>query len=342
MTDEPRCCKRLQEIRRPGTVYRMAASPTLADVARRAGVHSATVSRALSRPEMVNGATLQRVHAAVEALGYVPNNAARQLAGGRTGRIAVIVPDVTNPYFGGLVQAAQRRADDGDEIVVLADTGQRPGREVAAVRSLAAEVDGIVLCGSVGPVGDLRAAAGETPVVSVNRRMRGVPSVVVDQEAVVDLAVDHLRLLGHERIAFLRGPSAYWSTQARTRRADALDLQLVGPAEPTHDGGRDALDGVRSTGATAVVVFNDLMAAGLLAEASNRGVRVPDELSLVGSDDVSFAAMVHPALTTVAGRADDLGAAAVDLLHDLASTDSVGDVSLEPYLVVRATTSAPA
>ena len=334
-------CKRLQNRVSLGTVYRMATT-TLADVARRAGVHSATVSRALSRPEMVNAATLERVRAAVDALGYVPNNAARQLAGGRTGRIAVIVPDVTNPYFGGLVQAAQRTADDGDEIVVLADTGQRPAKEVAAVRSLAGEVDGIVLCGSVGPVGELRSAAGSTPVVSVNRRMRGIPSVVVDQGAVVDLAADHLTSLGHERLAFVRGPSAYWSTEVRTRRASTLGLTLVGPVEPTHGGGRDAVAALIDSDVTGVVAFNDLIATGILAEASDRGLRVPGDVSLVGSDDVSLAAMVHPALTTVAGRADDLGAAAVDLLHGLLGGVEVDDVSLEPSLVVRRTTGVPA
>ena len=151
------------------------------------------------------------VRSSVDALGYVPNGAARQLAGGRTSRLAVVVPDVTNPYFGALVQAAQRRADDDDELVVLADTGQRPQREVGAVRAFAGDVDGIVLCGSIAPVGALREAAGSTPLVSVNRRMRAVPSVVIDQSAVVDLAVDHLRQLGHDRIAFVRGPSAYWS-----------------------------------------------------------------------------------------------------------------------------------
>ena len=320
----------------------MVAAVTLADVARRAGVHSATVSRALSRPEMVNAATLERVRAAVDALGYVPNNAARQLAGGRTGRIAVIVPDVTNPYFGGLVQAAQRTADDGDEIVVLADTSQRPAQEVAAVRSLAGQVDGIVLCGSVGPVGELRSAAGATPVVSVNRRMRGVPSVVIDQGSVIDLAVDHLASLGHEHIAFVRGPSAYWSTEVRTRRASALGLTLVGPVEPTHDGGRDSVAGLIDSGVTGVVAFNDLIATGVLAGASDHGFRVPGDLSIVGSDDVSLASMVHPALTTVAGRADDLGAAAVDVLHDLLGGGDVDDVSLQPTLVVRRTTGSPA
>lgn len=291
---------------------------------------------------MVNVATLERVRSSVDALGYVPNGAARQLAGGRTSRLAVVVPDVTNPYFGALVQAAQRRADDDDELVVLADTGQRPQREIGAVRAFAGDVDGIVLCGSVAPVGALREAAGSTPLVSVNRRMRAVPSVVIDQSAVVDLAVGHLRQLGHDRIAFVRGPSAYWSVELRTRRAEALGIVTLGPVEPTDAGGRSILGALRESGATGVLAFNDVVALGLLAAAAQQGLAVPGDLSIVGSDDVPLAAMVHPSLTTVSGRADALGSAAVDLVHDALAGRAPDAVALTPDLVVRASTGAPA
>lgn len=321
----------------------MTAGPaTLADVARHAGVHAATVSRALTRPQMVNAATLERIRSSVEALGYVPNGAARQLAGGRTSRLAVVVPDVTNPYFGALVQAAQRRADDDDQLVVLADTDQRPQREVAAVGSLAGDVDGIILCGSVAPVGDLRDAAGDTPMVSVNRRMRTVPSVVLDQRAILDLAVQHLRTAGHDAVGFIRGPAAYWSTEARTRRAVESGLATFGPVEPTVEGGRAALADVLASGVSAVVAFNDLVAVGLVDAAAEGSLRIPGDLSVVGSDDIPLAAMVRPALTTVAGRAAALGSAAVEMVHDCLATGHAADVSLVPELVVRATTGAPA
>lgn len=319
----------------------IGTSTTLADVARHAGVHAATVSRALSRPDMVNVSTLERVRSSVDALGYVPNGAARQLAGGRTSRLAVVVPDITNPYFATLVQAAQSRADADDELVVLADTGQRRRREVDAVRSFAGDVDGIVLCGSIAPVGELRDAAGSTPLVSVNRRMRSVPSVVIDQAAVIDLAVEHLRGLGHDRIAFMRGPSAYWSNDLRSRRASAVGIELLGPVEPTDAGGRRVFDQVRSSGVTGVVAFNDVVAVGLLAAAAEARISVPGDLSIVGSDDVPLAAMVHPALTTVDGCAGELGTAAVDLIHDLLAGRPVQDVERAPTLVVRASTREP-
>lgn len=317
------------------------ASTTLADVARHAGVHAATVSRALSRPDMVNARTLERVRSSVDALGYVPNGAARQLAGGRTSRLAVVVPDITNPYFASLVQSAQFRADADDELVVLADTGQSRAREVAAVRAFAGDVDGIVLCGSVAPVGALRDAAGATPLVSVNRRMRGVPSVTIDQTAVVDRSVEHLRDLGHERIAFVRGPSAYWSTEVRSRRAVALGIATLGPVEPTDAGGRGVLASVRAAGVTAVVAFNDVVAVGMLAAAAEQHLRVPEDLSIVGSDDVPLASMVHPSLTTVSGCADELGEIAVDLVHARRDGGAVADVERSPTLIVRASTGRP-
>lgn len=336
-------CKRLQYPGDDGTVagVTVRASTTLADVARHAGVHAATVSRVLSRPDMVNVDTLERVRRSVEALGYVPNGAARQLAGGRTSRIAVIVPDVANPYFGALVRSAQRRADDDADLVVLADTDQRPAREIAAVRSLAGDVDGVVLCGSVAAVAELRAAAEGTPLVSVNRRMRSVPSVVVDQSAILEISVAHLRELGHERIGFVRGPAAYWSTEARTRRALDSGVTILGPVQPTDAGGRAVLDSVLDAGITGVIAFNDLVAVGLLGAAAARGLRVPDAFSVVGSDDVPLAAMVHPALTTVTGLADELGRAAVDLVRLHLDERTAHDVALTPSLVVRATTGAP-
>lgn len=315
---------------------------TLDDVAAHAGVHAATVSRALSRPEMLTAGTLDRVRAAVDELGYVPNVAARQLAGGRTSRLAIIVPDVANPFFGGLVQAAQRRASDDDELVLLADTDQRPAREIDAVRSFAGDVDGIVLCASVAPVASIREAAGSTPLVSVNRRVRAVPSVLLDQSAVIDLGVDHLRSLGHERIAFVRGPAAYWSTEVRTRRADSLDVATLAAPAPTYEGGRETFVAVRDSGVTAVLAFNDLLAFGIMAAADEAGVSIPAELSVVGSDDVDIAEMVRPALTTVSGRMSDLGTTAVDVLlrHVVHGEEPPSsDIELAPELIVRASTA---
>ena len=139
-------------------------------------------------------------------------------------------------------------------------------------------------------------AAGSRPVVFVNRRARGVPSVSVDQDGVVELAVAHLRDLGHERIAAALGPTGYWSSHRREQALDRLDPPVVvlRPVEPTFDGGQALLADVVAAGVTAVATFNDVMALGLIAAATVAGVDVPARLSVIGADGVPFGAMTTP------------------------------------------------
>lgn len=318
-----------------------ARSVTLADVAAAADVHAATVSRALSRPDLVKAATLDRVHAAVEQLGYVPNRAARQLAGGRTAMLAMLVPDITNPFFAAIVQAAQRRADHDDHLVVLADTGLRGSAEIDAVRSLAPHVDAVIVCTPRSPAPPLIEAAAGRPVVLVNRVADGVTSVVLDQRRIVALALEHLRGLGHRSIALVRGPYGSWSARQRERGLDG-SVAMVGPAAPTFAGGHAVFADVMASGATAAIAFNDVMALGLLRAASEAGVDVPARLSVVGSDDIAMAAMAAPALTTVAAPLDELATAAVDHGLRLVGGGAPEQVSVGPRLVVRASSGVPA
>lgn len=318
---------------------------TLDDVATHAGVHASTVSRSLSRPDLVNPKTLARVTAAIEQLGYVPNRAARQLAGGHTATMAMLVPDITNPFFSSIVQAAQRRAADNGRVLVVADTAQDAGTELDAVRSLAPNVDGLVLCVPVAPTAELRRAARGRPLVFVNRRARGVPSIVVDQTAIVDLGIGHLRQLGHRRIAAVRGPVGYWSSrqreQALLRCGDGVIV--LDPVEPTFEGGQAALAQVIGTGATAVAAFNDVMALGLIAAASATGLIVPDRLSVMGADGVSFAAMTTPGLTTISVDLASLGDLALDdLLARISGPEPDRlEQTIAPQLTIRASTASP-
>ncbi len=320
-------------------------APTLADVARHAGVHAATVSRALSRPEMVAPATRDAVLAAVEALGFEPNQPARQLARGRTDAIGVVVPDITNPYFAAIVRAVQRSAQDLDLAVLIADTNGDAADEARALATLARQVDGIV---AVTPT--VEPDAGRVPVVQVNRRSRRTPSVVVDQHAVIDLALDHLIALGHRRIAVVRGPTSYWSAAQRDRAAErraaragrpTIRLAQIGPVPPTFAGGVAAFAEATHR-STAIVAFNDLQAAGLLGAAHDAGMEVPGACSLVGSDGLDIAAMTAPGLTTVAAPLDELGHVAVEQLGGRLRGDTVRAVTtLSPTLVERASTAPP-
>lgn len=321
-------------------------APTLIDVARRAGVHPATVSRALARPNMVAPKTRQVVLDAVDEVGFVPNRSARHLVSGRAGAIGVIVPDIANPYFATILQAIQADAREHDLGVLIADTGADADAERLALARLGRQVDGLVV---LTPVTDL--SSSTVPTVQINRQSRLAPSVVVDQAAVVSLAVDHLAGLGHRQVAVVRGPASYWSSTQRARAidrvGDARDLPprlvSVGPVPATFDGGRSVLDAVLETGATGVVAFNDVQATGILVAAQQRGIVVPDDLSVVGSDGLDLAAMTGPPLTTVAAPLAHIGHAAQARLADLlAERPGAQRTVLPPELIVRASTSVPA
>lgn len=320
-------------------------APTLTDVARRAGVHPATVSRALSRPTMVAPDTRQAVLDAVEAVGFVPNRSARQLVSGRAGAVGVIVPDITNPYFSTILQAIQAGARGHDLGVLIADTGADADVERQALARLGGQVDGLVV---LTPVTDLSSAS--VPTVQVNRQSRLAPSVVVDQAAVIALAVEHLANLGHRHLVVVRGPASYWSTGRRDRaidrlasvHADALRIDAIGPVAGTFDGGRSMLEAVTATGATGVVAFNDVQAAGFLVAARAAGIAVPRDLSVVGSDGLDLAAMTGPPLTTVAAPLAQIGTAALARLADLMATrDGPQRTVLQPALVPRSSTATP-
>lgn len=320
--------------------------PTLHDVARRAGVHPATVSRALNRPDLVATDTRTLVLDAVAAVGFVPNRSARQLVGGRTEAVGIVVADITNPYFAAIVQAVQADARLDDLAVLIADTGADPDEERRALATLSRQVDGLV---AITPITDLTAATA--PVVQVNRRSRATVSVVVDQHTIAAAAVEHLVGLGHGHVAVVRGPAAYWSAGQRDRAVERLAasdalrgvaLELLPPEAATFAGGRAAFDAVARSGATAVVAFNDLQAAGLLVAASDAGRSVPDTLSVVGSDGLALATMTSPPLTTVAAPLEELGRTARRRLGDLLAGETGPAVTtLQPQLVTRATTAPP-
>jgi len=312
---------------------------TILDVAARAGVHPATVSSTLSRPEKVAPATRARVEAAVEKLGFVPNRAAQVMKTGRTGTIAVIVPDITNPHFGSMVRAVERAAREGDLQVLLADTSEHPREEVTAARTLAHNVDGFVVLSPRRLHRDLDALASK-PAVFVNRPVRGYGSVLLRSAPAVHDALLHLAAFGHRKLAFLGGPSGSWAAVERkaavrkTGDSSGLSVVTVDVAAPTFEAAADAVPNVLRTGATAVIAFNDQMALGVIAGLARLGVPVPGEMSVVGFDDVPMAAMVAPPLTTVGLPTEEAGATAVDLLRDAATSTT----ELFGSLVVRAST----
>jgi DNA-binding LacI/PurR family transcriptional regulator len=296
--------------------------------------------------------TRARVLAAAAELGYEPNRAARGLITGRTGNVGVIVPDLGNPYFHAVLKGAQARAREADYAVFVADGQEDAAEEEALIQAMGKQVDGIVLCSSrLAPV--TLARLEPTPIlVLLNRRVPGRPSVVVDSASGMRQAMRHLAELGHVRCAFVAGPRRSWSNRERLRglrscaRAVGAELVTIGPVAPQFASGAAAADRVLETGATAVLAYNDLVAVGVLSRLAELGVRVPDELSVVGFDDIPLATMVTPPLTTVAAPTELAGRAAVEALLDHlgpgAAQPPAAVQRLPVTLVVRSSTAPPA
>jgi LacI family transcriptional regulator len=324
---------------------------TARDVAEAAGVSTSTVSRALALPHMVRPETRERVREAAASLGYTPNRAARGLITGRTGNLGLILPDLTNPFFPGVVKGVQAWARDADHAVFIADTDEDPAAEVDLVRALGRQVDGLILCSPRMSEDDLRSVLAGNSIVLVNRRSAGAPAVTFDNAGGIRQVVAHLVALGHRRIAWLAGPRTSWSNRERTRTlrsataAAGAELVAVGHFPPSFDGGVAAADQAVATGATAVVAYNDLMALGTLSRLHARGFRVPGDLSVVGIDDIPMSGMSNPALTTVALPKEQAGRAAVDVLLTLIGRSDRGEPprrELPTHLLVRATTGVAA
>jgi LacI family transcriptional regulator len=320
-------------------------SVTIRDVARASGVHISTVSRTFSAPHLVNSNTRSRVLACAEQLGYRPNRAARALITGRTYNIGLIVADIANPFFPPLIKAAESHARKHDHHIFVADTNEDPFVEEEVVRALAKQVDGVLLCSPRMSNTLIEQLSREVPLVVVNRQIPGLPAVVMDVAQGAGLAVEHLTGLGHRRIALISGPRGSWTSREIRRsataaaRAGRAELTIIGPNSPTENGGLALAEDVLRAGATAVLAYNDLMAIGLIEGLLAAGARVPQDVSVVGIDDIMLSRLTRPKLTTVATPTAAAGRAAVDML--LAHGDdrrTTAHVHLQTELVIRDST----
>ena len=322
---------------------------TIRDVAREAQVSVATVSRALTTPALVRPATRERVLTAAAQLGYRPNRAARGLITGKTGNLGIVVPDLNNPFFTGLLKGVQARAHQADYSVFVADSDEDRGTEEQLLRTMVTQVDGMIVCAPGVEDAELFEAARATSLVLLNRRLRGVSGVLMNSASGMRQIADHLVALGHRRCVYLNGPKTSWSNRERRRglRAAAahhgFELIELGPFPPRYEGGLQACDLALATGATAIIAYNDIMALGALSRLRDRGIAVPADVSVTGFDDLMFAALCSPPLTTVAMPLGQAGALAVELLLDRPGSDhgEARHVDLDTQLMVRATTSPP-
>jgi DNA-binding LacI/PurR family transcriptional regulator len=314
----------------------------LVDVAKRAGVTVSTASRALARPEMVRPETRERVELAAAELGYAPNRAARSLITGRSGVIAIVVPDLANTYFAHIARAAQQFARARSYEVLIVDIDDDVVREQEFIESASTWVEGLIVCAARRPY---RRTASRVPMVFVNRRVRDSHSVLLDQHFIVEAQLRHLIELGHEQIVWMDGPKGYWASSIRRNRARRIGvghpIRITDPLAPDWEGGVEMAE-LLDNDVTAVAAFNDRQALGFMMRCAQLGIRVPDDVSVVGSDDIAGAAVLSPGLTTVHAPKEQMGRAAVSLLLDhLTEGEPVICETLRGHLVVRGSTAPP-
>ncbi|HSK24788.1 MAG TPA: LacI family DNA-binding transcriptional regulator [Egicoccus sp.] len=325
-----------------------AGGVTIYDVAEAAGVATSTVSRAFSRPGRVSPVTHAHIMEVAQRLGYQPNPLARALPSGRTTTAAVLVPDITNPHFFGVIRGAERQAAAAGYTLIVADTEESGEQEARHVSRLSRAVDGFILASSRMSDDLIREFARDHRLTLVNRELAGLPSVVVDQMEGTRQIVGHLASLGHRSVVFLAGPRTSWLGARRwrslstTAKRAGITATRLGPFPPMVAGGAAAADAALAAGASAVVAHNDLLAIGVLQRLAERGVAVPGEVSVVGFDDIFGADFCSPGLTTLAGPLETAGRTAIDLL--LARMDpnrrpgQRHQVVLPAHLVVRGST----
>jgi LacI family transcriptional regulator len=306
-----------------------AANVTIKDVARASGVSSMTVSRVINESQKVRPETRRRVEQAIAELGYVPSRLARGLSRQRTGTLAVIVPDVANPFFTEVVRAAEEVARRGGYGVILCDTRADLSVERDVVEELIAHrVEGIV----IAPVSDLSAAhlrrldEFRVPCVLVDRTLPGVErdAVVGDSFAGARRLVEHLIALGHSRIGLIVESNQVSTARERRRGYEAalaaagiaLDPSLVAETAVDPVGGAEGMRRLLELEQrpTAVFTVNNLVALGAIEAVRGAGLEVPDDVALVCFDDIEYASRLYPFLTALEQPAETFGTVATQLL----------------------------
>lgn len=335
-------------------------APTLRDVAEAAGVHTATASRALN-PEtrkLVNAETARRVLRAAESLAYRPNPIARSLKTSKSRTVGLVIPDLTNPLFPPIVRGIEDVLGPAGYSALIVNTDSDPDREESQVGSLRSrQVEGLIVATARLDHPLLSRLHDEgVKIVLVNRRANGldVPSIAPDDATGVAQAVQHLADLGHRRIAHLAGPQFTSTGVARARAFHAAvrdhglddDPSLTASCEYwSEDEGARALRTVLKsrTDFSAVVAGNDLIALGCYDVFAERGISCPDDVSVVGFNDMPFLDKLRPPLTTVAVPHHQIGIeAARMLLESINESDRPSRSVLLPVsLITRGSTAAP-
>lgn len=305
-------------MKEPGTRLPRA---TISEVAADLGVSKSTVSRAFNRPQVLLPETVTRVRESALRLGYRPSRTARALSTGVQEAIALVVPDIANPFFPRLIRAGQATAAELGLSCLLGDSDETADREWDLVTGFAPDAHGVILMSSRLSPARITELAGLTHLVLINRDVAGLPRVLLDTAPAFSEALDTLYRLGHRRFGYLGGPDRSWSHAERLRAistfADSHDVTLtVRSATPaTMAGGAAAAAAVLDGHPTALLCFDDVVAQGAIGVARRAGLSIPGDLSIVGCDD-TLASAVYPPVATIGVDYEQAGRLAVGLLDE--------------------------
>ncbi|CAN5494652.1 LacI family DNA-binding transcriptional regulator [soil metagenome] len=329
---------------------------SIKEVARHAGVSVGTVSNVLNHPELVAEPTRRRVQASIAALGFVRNESARQLRAGRSRTIGLVVLDVANPFFTDVARGVESVADEVGSVVTLANSAESADRERRHLELLLEQrVQGVLITPVDGRTANLEPFAElGIPVVLLDRgsRTHTMCSVAVDDVLGGRLAVTHLLEQGHRRIAFVGGPQSIEQVTDRRHGAEQAlaDAGLPGTLVVIGTQALQVAEGQQAARRllqlddrpTAVFCANDLLALGVLRELTRQGLRVPEDLAIIGYDDIDFAAAAAVPLSSISQPREELGRSGAQLLLEEAEQGGSHrhrQVVFSPELIVRESSS---
>lgn len=335
----------------------MKTKMRIKDVASEAGVSTATVSHVVNNTRFVSDETREKVLRAIERCDYYPNAHARSLASGRSSTLGLLISDISNPFFPELVKSIEMVAFEKGYEVILSNTDYNEERTLNNVRRfIERKVAGVALMTSELDPGLIRELARQhVPVVFLDIGSPGVcmSNIVVDYETGIGEAISHLVWLGHRKIAYIGGPNRLRSAAKRLEAfrdsiayhlPESLPLDIYESDFRLEGGRRVAREMLGSTTLpTAIIAANDMMALGVMQELRERGLHVPDDISIVGFDDIAFTSLCHPQLTTVRLPRTELGRKAVEaLMAIIEHPERQGvEINIPTYFVLRDSTAPP-
>jgi LacI family transcriptional regulator len=332
---------------------------TISEVARLAQVSVGTVSNVLNNPTAVAPATRTRVLEAIDQTGFVRSKAAHQLRVGKSLTVGIVVLDIVNPFFAEMVRGAEHVLRDKGYVLMVCSSDESTELERQYLRVLEEHrVDGLLITPAEGDLAQLSVLAQRgipTVLLDCHGEANSLCSATVDDVRGGELAASHLFGLGHKTIAFVNGPTSIRQCAdrregarkalRRARRRSEATLGEITVSALAVDHGERAVAAILAATPrpTAVMCANDLLALGVLRGLAEIGISVPDEIAVVGYDDVTFASMLSPALTSVRQPKYELGATAAQLLLEeaLGSEHEHRSVRFEPELIVRASSGGP-